>query len=317
MFSRAAQLVISKANQRQGINTTVKAGSVLHGRMPDNQERIVALCTNLKYNVTLFREWNKLPLSSTSILIIRKMLEVIYMPWKCIFLSLQSTRKKKNSFRTSLLTLGHWITGVTQLQNTVKFQVDLCIFITCDGRKWSGVGMSQQHIFFIRLRQVGVAAELLFLGQLERDRDQTKLDSSSAYSHSIILSLLPSKFLLCNLMIYLPLKPILTRLQSRVFVLSLSSEMKIMLLLFFFFLLFLSLTSASPTVTTRSSTVLALMLPLECWRFKGVGDSGGRSLGGGKEGSQYFIKRFKCWVFHGKYMFDLGCMLNWLYWWPF
>lgn len=72
-------------------------------------------------------------------------------------------------------------------------------------------------------------------------------------------------------------------MQSSVFVLSLSSEMNIMLLLFFFFLLFLSLTSASPTVTTPS-TVQALKLPLERGRVEDqeVGDSGGRSLGGGR-----------------------------------
>lgn len=106
-----------------------------------------------------------------------------------------------------------------------------------------------------------------------------------------LLCLLPSLFLLSPLMIYLPLKPILTRLQSSVLVLSLSSVMKIMLLLFFFFLLFLSLTSASPTVTTTSSaggnfrpgksTVFCFVCH---WRVKEVGDSGGRSLGGGRKG---------------------------------
>lgn len=77
---------------------------------------------------------------------------------------------------------------------------------------------------------------------------------------------------------------ILTLLLSRVLVLSLSSVMKIMLLLFLFFLLFLSLTSESPTVTTPSSTVLALMLPLECCRLEvqETGESGGRSLRGGR-----------------------------------
>lgn len=82
-------------------------------------------------------------------------------------------------------------------------------------------------------------------------------------------------------------KAVLTRLQSSVLVLSRSSEMKIMLLLFFFFLLFLSLTSASPTVITRSSELLVLTLPLERWRVKEVGDSGGRSLGMREEQKEY------------------------------
>lgn len=53
------------------------------------------------------------------------------------------------------------------------------MLVTCDGGQGSGVGVGQRHISFVWLRQVGVTAELLFLGQLEGDRDHTKLSSRS------------------------------------------------------------------------------------------------------------------------------------------
>lgn len=116
-------------------------------------------------------------------------------------------------------------------------------------------------------------------GRQRSHKTQQHLHRYSVPWHFTSLPLF-SYFLLFRHMIHLPLKLVLTRLQSSVLVLSLSSEMKIMLLLFFFFLLFLILTSTfvSPTVTTTSSVVLALMLPLERWRVQEVGDSGGRSL---------------------------------------
>ncbi len=54
------------------------------------------------------------------------------------------------------------------------------MLVTCDGRQRSGVGIGQQHISFIGLRQVGVTAELLLLGQLEGDRDHTKLSNDAS-----------------------------------------------------------------------------------------------------------------------------------------
>ena len=147
--------------------------------------------------------------------------------------------------------------------------------ITCDGGQGSGVGISQRHTSFIRLTQVGVTAELLFLGQLEGDRDQTKLSTAS---HTRLLLSFSFLYFLYSLILSSRDQP-LTRLLSIVFILSLSSVMKIMLLLFFFFLLFLSLTSASPTVTTPPD-ILPVMLPLERGRveLQEVGDSGGKSL---------------------------------------
>lgn len=139
---------------------------------------------------------------------------------------------------------------------------------TSDGGQGPWVCAGQWHGRFIWLSQVGVAAELLLLGELERDGDHTSLSHDHCYTNPVCL---------------LIWKVHLTRLQSIVLVRSLSSVMKIMLLLFFFFLLFLILTSVSPTVTTASSTVFALTLPLERWRIQGVGDSGVRSLTGDRK----------------------------------
>lgn len=79
----------------------------------------------------------------------------------------------------------------------MQHHVNLCTLVTCDGWQGSGVGIGQQHISFIRLRQVGVTAELLFLGQLEGDRDHTKL-SNSTYTDTqlyyLIISSLPHIF---------------------------------------------------------------------------------------------------------------------------
>lgn len=55
-----------------------------------------------------------------------------------------------------------------------------CTLVTCDGGQGSGVGVGQQHLSFIRLRQVGVTAELLFLGQLEGDRDHAAFSNHSS-----------------------------------------------------------------------------------------------------------------------------------------
>lgn len=153
-------------------------------------------------------------------------------------------------------------------------------FVTCDSRQGSGVGIGQQHISFTGLRQVCVTAELLFLGQLEGDRDHTMVSNTTP---RVLLKLhddLPS---VRTAQTPNPLHTHLTRLQSSVLILSLSSVMKIMLLLFLFFLLLLSLTSESPTVMTPSSTVLTLMLPLECCsvEVQELGESGGSSLPGG------------------------------------
>lgn len=151
------------------------------------------------------------------------------------------------------------------------------ILRTSDGRQRPWVCAGQRHGRFIRLWQVGVAAELLLLGQL-REEEITPTQQWWA-PHNAAASL-PSCFLLSCLLIW---KAPLTRLQSNVLVRSLSSVMKIMLLLFFFFLLFLILTSVSPTVTTISSTVFELTLPLERWRTQDVGDSGPRSLTAGRK----------------------------------
>lgn len=53
-----------------------------------------------------------------------------------------------------------------------------CVFVTCNGRQGSGVGIGQQHISVVWLRQVGVTAELLLLRQLEGARDHTKLSNN-------------------------------------------------------------------------------------------------------------------------------------------
>lgn len=53
---------------------------------------------------------------------------------------------------------------------------------TCDGRQRPGVGASERHAVLVGLGQVGVAAELLLLGQLEGDRDHTKLSALCAAS---------------------------------------------------------------------------------------------------------------------------------------
>lgn len=185
--------------------------------------------------------------------------------------------------------MGSWLIGLT----TVRYQAPWDIVITCDGGQGSGVGIRERHTSFIRLTQVGVTAELLFLGQLEGDRDQTKLSTGSHTRLLLSFSFLYS-------LILSPRDQPLTRLLSIVWILSLSSVMKIMLLLFFFFLLFLSLTSASPTVTIPSDK-LPVMLPLERGRveLQEVGDSGGKSLWGGRKGvsrksevnSWFFISR--------------------------
>lgn len=54
------------------------------------------------------------------------------------------------------------------------------MLVTCHGRQGSGVCIGQRHISFIGLRQVGVTAELLFLRQLEGDRDHTKLSNNTS-----------------------------------------------------------------------------------------------------------------------------------------
>lgn len=69
--------------------------------------------------------------------------------------------------------------------------MNLCTFVTCDGRQRSGVGVGQRHVAFAWIGQVGVTAELLFLGQLEGDRDHKKFcNVASTDSHfSLSLSL--------------------------------------------------------------------------------------------------------------------------------
>lgn len=88
--------------------------------------------------------------------------------------------------------VGPWCTDVTPLQYTMQQLVDMCILVTCDCRQGSGVGTGQQHISFIGLRQVGVTAELLFLGQLEGDRDHTKLSNNVSTDTQLYYSNIPS-----------------------------------------------------------------------------------------------------------------------------
>lgn len=57
--------------------------------------------------------------------------------------------------------------------------IDVCVLVTCDGRQGSGVCIGQRDVFFIRICQVCVTAELLFLGQLEGDRDHINLNNNS------------------------------------------------------------------------------------------------------------------------------------------
>lgn len=189
MFSKAVQFVVSVANKRLCINTTVTAGSALHGRMPENHEWIVAWYTNLKCRVMLLKErninWIKLLLRVSRLgyycSIPQQTSKAVFLPWPCACFSSQSAfqNRKKPSSLSQVMTFnfdfgGPWFAGISQIQYTIKCHVDLCMLVTCDGRQGSGVGIGQRHISFIRLRQVGVAAELLFLGQLEGDRDHTK-----------------------------------------------------------------------------------------------------------------------------------------------
>lgn len=61
------------------------------------------------------------------------------------------------------------------------------VCVTCDGRQGSRVGVGQRHTFFIWLRQIGVTAELLFLGQLEGDKDHGKRGHHTSQELNILL----------------------------------------------------------------------------------------------------------------------------------
>lgn len=74
------------------------------------------------------------------------------------------THKSFSSRNSNFDSLCSQITGITQR---------ICVLHTSDGRQRPWVCIGQHHGGFIRLRQVGVAAELLLLGQLQGDRDHT------------------------------------------------------------------------------------------------------------------------------------------------
>ncbi len=108
----------------------------------------------------------------------------LFLQWANVcFLPYSFPEEAKKQFFLSGQDFSFWlclwfVTGVIQLQYNMQCHVVLCLSVTCDGRQGSGVCVGQCHIFCIWLSQVGVTAELLFLGQLEGDRDHTKLSSS-------------------------------------------------------------------------------------------------------------------------------------------
>lgn len=119
----------------------------------------------------------------------------------CVCFSLQSGKNAVPPLRACLfiLTLAYKCNSITAHYAAVcEF-----VFVTCDGRQGSGVGVGQQHFSFIWLRQVGVTAELLLLRQLEGDRDHTKGCSRTETP----LNLLSSHSFPSPLLIFSPLSP--------------------------------------------------------------------------------------------------------------
>lgn len=117
-------------------------------------------CISLKhYNICFF------PASHLAVCCISEPRFHACQQWKCLFFP---TLACVVFFFSLTFSLRPWLSVLTSLSRLRWFSAS----VTCDGWQGSRVGIGQWHVFGVWLTQVGVAAELLLLGQLEGDRDQ-------------------------------------------------------------------------------------------------------------------------------------------------